>query len=102
MTMKLTRLMKIVGLSVVMLAVLTLAAPGYAWTHGGGFGNGHYTGHHYYHGSDYGFRHHVGWGNGYGYSGGYYYPYYSPYYYEPYVSPGFGLVLPGFSFYVGP
>ncbi len=95
--MKLARLMKIVGLSVVALAVLTFSAPGYAWTHDDGFGRNHYSGYrHNHHSGYYGYRHHGGWGNG--YSGSYY----APRYYAPRVSPGFGIYLPGFSFYVGP
>lgn len=98
--MKLAHSMKVLGLIVAFMAVLTVAAPGYAWTHDYDFGRSHYTGYHYYGGSDY-YRHHYGWSHGYHYSG-YYYPTYRPYYYEPSVSPGFGFILPGFSVYVGP
>lgn len=101
--MKIKCSMKKAGVLIALLAVLGLAAPGYAWTHDDGFGRGHYSGNYYRGGYGHGPWHHHGWGRGYYYPGGYY-RYHRPYYAEApyYYGPGFGISIPGFSFYVGP
>ncbi len=96
--MKFIRKFKVMSF-VVVVAILLLAAPGYSWTHGGGYNGYGYRGgyHHNYHSGYHAYR-------------GAYAPYgYRPYYgYSGYYGPSvsfsmpFPLVLPGFSFYVGP
>jgi hypothetical protein len=108
--MKLARSMKIVGLFVALLAVLTLAVPSYAWEHDGQYRRVHYTGYYYNH-EGYGHWHRHYWDHDYeGYGhwhrhhwdhyrySGYDYPYYRPYRSQPSISVG----LPGFSVYIGP
>jgi len=97
--MRIARSVKILTFVTAVFAVLMLAAPGYSWSgryhqgNGGYYSHGHHNGYQNY---SHGYR------NGYHRVRPYAYPYYRTYYNSPYISFGFPLPLPVFSFYVGP
>lgn len=102
--MKTVRKAKILSLVAAVFAVLMLAAPGYSWTgqhnrgHGGYDNHGYYNDQNYSH-RQYGHRYHQGYRPyGHGNWGGYYRASHRPHFYPV----PFSLVLPGFSFYIGP
>ncbi len=87
--MRIARSIRIVGLAMALLSVVTLASPAFSWAHDRDFGRG-------YHGANHGYVTHSPWHNGHHYWGGH--PYYRPYHTGPAVS----FAVPGFSFFIGP
>lgn len=102
--MKMVRKARILSLVAAFFAVLMLAAPGYSWTGQHDRGRGSYGNHGYYNNLNYshrqyGHRYHPGYRPyGHGYWNGYYRASHRPFFYPV----PFSLVLPGFSFYIGP